>query len=163
MTYARGTLVKKPFNPAAFPREKISNQMLPEFRDFLNGEFATLVRRGCLGPFEEVRIINDPVRPRSIMPLSVEPSKPRLIYDACLLNTRCWHVGFSLNSVGSAGVLGWEGSYQGQLDGTSGPHPDILHPGSWPLFEEVWSGVTTVWTVLPFGWNESQCVYQTVS
>ena len=97
------------------------------------------------------------------MPLSVEPSKPRLIYDARRLNAACRHVCFSLDSVDSLTALGWETFYQGSLDDKSGFHHVLLHPASWPLFGAVWEGITYGWTVLPFGWNESPYVYQTVS
>ena len=97
------------------------------------------------------------------MPLSVEPSKPHLIYDARRLNATCRHVCFSLDSVGSVAALGWKGCYQGSFDDKSGFHHILLHPASWPLFGVVWEGITYVWTVLPSGWNESPFAYQTVS
>ena len=43
-------------------------------------------------------MIEDRFLPRVIMRSSVEPSKPRLIYDARRLNVRCQYVGFSLES-----------------------------------------------------------------
>ena len=160
---ARGLSVEQPFNPVTFPGEKLPNRVPNEFREFVAGEVATLVHRGCLVPFEKVRTSDGPSQPRLIMPLSVEPSKPRLIYDARRLNAACRHVRFTLDSVGSLAALGWEGCYQGSLDDKSGFHHVLLHPASWPLFGAVWEGITYVWTVLPFGWNESPYVYQTVS
>ena len=160
---ARGVSVEQPFNPAVFPGEEMPNRVPEEFHEFVTREVATLVSRGCLVPFEEVRTSEGPARPRVIMPLSVEPSKPRLIYDARRLNATCRHVSFSLDSVGSVAALGWKGCYQGSLDDKSGFHHILLHPASWPLFGVVWEGITYVWTVLPFGWNESPFVYQTVS
>ena len=139
------------------------NRVPEEFHEFVTREVATLVSRGCLVPFEEVRTSEGPTRPRVIMPLSVEPSKPRLIYDARRLNATCRHICFSLDSVGSVAALGWKGCYQGSLDDKSGFHHILLHPVSWPLFGAVWEGITYVWTVLPFGWNESPFVHQTVS
>ena len=97
------------------------------------------------------------------MPLSVEPSKPRLIYDKRRLNAACRYFCFSLDSVGSLAALGWEGCYQGSLDDKSGFHRVLLYPASWPLSGVVWEGITYVWMVLSFGWNESPYVYQTVS
>ena len=52
---ARGLSVEQPFNPVVFPGEKLPNRVPNEFREFVAGEVATLVRRGCLVPFEEVR------------------------------------------------------------------------------------------------------------
>ena len=130
LPYVRGVSVEQPFNLAAFAGEEILNRVLEEFRAFFAGEVATLVRRGCLLPFEEVRTIDGPTRPRVIIPLSVEPPKPRVIYDARLLNARCRYVGFSLDPEGYVTVLGWEGCYHGPLDDNSGFHHVLLFPVS---------------------------------
>ena len=71
--YAKGVSFEQPFNPAAFPEEEIPKRVLAEFHEFGAREVATLVCRGCLVPFEEVRTIDGPVWPRVIMPLGVEP------------------------------------------------------------------------------------------
>ena len=46
--------VEHPFNPMFFPGEKLPNRVHDEFREFVAGEVATLVQRGCLVPAEEV-------------------------------------------------------------------------------------------------------------
>ena len=71
---------------------------------------------------------DSPSRPRLIMPLRVEQSKPRLIYDARRLNAACRYVCFPLDSGGSLTTLGWEGCYKGSLDDKSGFHHVLLHP-----------------------------------
>ena len=68
---ARGVSVEQPFNPAVFPGEEMPNRVPEEFHEFVTREVATLVSRGCLVPFEEVRTSEGPARPRVIMPLSV--------------------------------------------------------------------------------------------
>ena len=104
---ARGVSIGQPFNPVVSPGEEMPNQVPKEFREFVTGEIATLVSRGCLVPFKDLRTSKGPSRPKVIMPLSVESSKPRLIYDARRLNAPCRHVCFSLDSVGSVAALGW--------------------------------------------------------
>ena len=91
---ARGVSVEQPFNPAAFPGEEMPHRVPEEFHEFVTREVATLVSRGCLVPFEEVRTSEGLARPIIVMPLSVEPSKPRLIYDARRLNATYRHVCF---------------------------------------------------------------------
>ena len=139
--------VEHPSNPVVFLGEKLPNRVPDEFREFVAREVATFVRRSCLVQFEEVRTSDGPSQPRPIMPLSVEPSKPRLIYDARRLNSACRHVCFSLDSVDSLAALGWEGYYQGSLDDKLGFHHVLLHLASRPLFGAVWEGITYVWTV----------------
>ena len=141
---ARGVWVKHPFNPVVFPGEKLPNRVPEEFREFVAGEVATPVRRGYLVPFEEVRTSDGPSRPRPIMPLSVEPSKLRLIYDARRLNTTCRHVCFFSDSGGSLAALRREGYYQGSFDDKSGFHHVLLYPASWTLFGAVWMGITYI-------------------
>ena len=160
---AGGLSVEHPLTPVVFPGEKLPDRVPDEFRELVAGEVATLVRRGCLVPSEEVRMSDGPSRPRLVMPLSVEPSKSRLIYDARRLNAACRHICSSLDSVCPLAALGWEGCYQDSLDDKSGFHPALLHPASRPLFGAVWEGTTYAWVVLPFGWNESSYVYQIVS
>ena len=116
----------------AFLWEELPSRVPAEFREFVAEEVATLVCRGYLVPLKEVRTIDGSVRPRITMPLSVEPLKPRPIYDARLLGARCLHVGLSLDLVGSVAVLGWEGCHQEFLDDMSGFHQVLLHPASWP-------------------------------
>ena len=100
-----------------------------EIREFVVREVATLVRRDCLVLFEEELTTAGPSRTR-VMPLTVEPSKLRLIYDVRWLNARCRPVCFSLDSVGSIAVLGWEGCHQGSHDDKSGLHHLLLYPAS---------------------------------
>ena len=101
----------QPLNVIVFPGEEMSNRVSEEILKFVAGEVTTLMSRGCLVPFEEVRTSGGPARPRVAMPLSVEPSKPHLIYDGRRPNATCRHACFSLDSVGSATALEWKGFY----------------------------------------------------
>ena len=124
----REVSVEHPFNPVVFPGETLPSRVPEEFCEFVAGEVATLVCRGCLVPFDEVRTSDGPSRPRLIMLLSVEPSNPCLIYDARQLHTTCRHVCFSLDSVASLAAMGWEGCYKGSFDDKSDFHYVLLHP-----------------------------------
>ena len=88
-------------------------------------------------------------RPRLIQALSVEPIKPRLIYDARPLNKCCKHVPLSMDTVGMVAQIGWQGCFQGSLDDKNGYHHVLLHPQSWALFGFTWNGMDYVWTTLP--------------
>ena len=122
------------FTPWCFSRKEPHNRVPAVLRELVTGELPPLVCRCCLAPCEEVRSIETLVRPSVIMPLSIEPSKPHLIYDASSLDARCRHIGLSLDSVRSVAVLGWEGCYQGSLDDKSGFHKVTSHPMSRPVF-----------------------------
>ena len=128
---ARGVSAEQPFNPVVIPEQEMPNRVPEEFlREFVAGEVTTLVRRGCLIPFEEMRTSEGPARPRVIMSLSVEPSKQCFIYDARPLNTTCTYFCFSLDSIGFVAALGWKSCDQGSLNNSSDFHHIFLHPAS---------------------------------
>ena len=108
---ARGLSVEQPFNPAVFTGEKLPNRVPNEFREFVAGEVATIVRRGCLVPFEEVRTNDGPSRPRLIYATECRPveaaphlrcTPPKRSMSARLL--RLGFSGFSRH-IGAGGVL----------------------------------------------------------
>eukprot|EP00903_Cladosiphon_okamuranus_P006823 g6648.t1 len=75
-----------PFDPARFPPRVFANRIPPEFNDFVDTEMRALIDRGCVVKWDNVKSPSAPARPRLTMALSVEPSKPGLIYDARPLN-----------------------------------------------------------------------------
>ena len=104
-----------------------------------------------------------PARPRMIQALSVEETKPRLMYDARPPNNVCGKVAFSMDTVARVALVASEGCFHGSPGDSSGFHHVLLHSVSWSLFGLRYQGVEYVWTVLPFGWCESPCVYHTLS
>ena len=66
-----------------------ANRIPSSHASFVNAEIKSLVERGCVVKRSEVRGPPGPVRLRLIQAVSVEETKPRLIYDARALNQRC--------------------------------------------------------------------------
>ena len=64
----------------------MQNRIPPEFDPFVADQVQTLLARGCIAPWADVKTESAPARPRMVMPLGVEPTKPRMIYDARALN-----------------------------------------------------------------------------
>lgn len=164
LTYEfRGKSRESPYRVDAFPGEVFSNRVPPEFEEFVQSEVDSLIARGCLIPWEEVKAPQGPTRPRLIQASSVEPSKPRLICDARPLNACCKHVPFTMDTVARVAGVAEKGCFQGSVDDKSGFHQVLLHPNSWPSFGVRWRDQDFVWSVLPFGWNESPFVYHALS
>ena len=113
-----------------------------------------MVRRLCLV---------GPVRPRLIQALSVEETKPRLIYDAWTLNQRCKRIRFTMDTVARVANVASEGCFQRSSDDLSAFHHTLLNPASWPLFGLEHRGVDYAWCVLPFGVCECPYVYHALS
>ena len=57
----------------------------------MNNERESLVQKGSLAAWSTVADTKTQPRPRIYLPLGVEPSKPRLIWDARYLNSICKH------------------------------------------------------------------------
>lgn len=70
--------------------------------------------------------------------LSVEPSNPRLIYDARPLNECCKLVRFSMDTASRVASVAAKGCFQSSLDDKSGFRHVLLQPHSWPLFGVRW-------------------------
>ena len=68
------------------------------------------------------------------MALSVEETKPRLIYGARPLNKRCRGIPFSMDTVARLANVASRGCYMTSLDDASAFHHILPLPCSWPLF-----------------------------
>ena len=158
----RGPSAEHPFQVDRFPGLALPNRIPPEFDDFVRAEIGTLVGRGCVARWDDVRGATGPARPRLIMPLSVEPSKPRLIYDARSLNQHVADFPFSMDTVGRVAQIAAEMCFMTSIDDASAFHHIGIHAASWPLLGFSYDGVDYVWRVLPFGFKSSPWVYHTL-
>jgi len=116
-----------------FYREE--NHVAPAFQHWVSSQIKDLARTGVMRPWDE-RCMSSKV-PIVIAPLIVEPSKPRLIYDARYIN--CF---LSLPSVNMAGAgkipsCCWKDMYLITLDHKSGYFHVPLHPSSWTYLVSV--------------------------
>lgn len=154
---SRGPSLEFPFRDSYFQGEVYSNRVQASFHEFVHDDIRSLAHRGCIVSSESVRSRQSPMRPRLIQALSVELVKPRLMYDERPLNKCCKHVSFVMDTVGTVAQIGCQGCFQGSLDHKSGYHI-LLHPQSWVLCGFTWREMGYVWTIIPFGWNESPVV-----
>ena len=69
------------------------------------------------------------------MPMSVEETKPRLIYDAWPLNKRCRGIPFSMDTVARVANVASRGCYMTSLDDASAFYHIFLRASSWPPFD----------------------------
>lgn len=159
----RGPSVDQPFNPDRFKGAVFRNRIPPGFTDFVDSEISSLASLGCIAKWSDVRGPGGLARPRMIMPLSVEESKPRLIYDARQLNACIRDFPFSMDTVGRVAGVASEDCFMTSLDDKAAFHHILLRPSSWPLFGFSYKGVDYVWRVLPFGFKPSPWVYHTLA
>ena len=62
--------------------------------------------------------------------VSVEETKPRLIYDARPLNKFFEHLPLSMDTVGRVGIVAFPGCFMTSLDDSSDFHHVLIHPSS---------------------------------
>jgi len=159
----RGPPVDQPFDRGRFRGAIFSNRIPPAFRDFVDSEISSLLRLGCVARWDDVRGPDDPVAPLLQMSLSVEESKPRLIYDARPLNACIRDFLFSMDTVARVAQVASPDCFMNSLDDKSAFHHILLRLSSWPLFGFKYAGVSYRWRVLPFGFCASPWVYHTLS
>lgn len=106
----KGSRIGFPFRGSKFSGEIDSNGISAQFEGFVRSEI----------PWYQVRTADGSRRPGLIQALSVEPTKPRLIYDARPLDKHYRHAPFHMDSVGTLTQVAWQSCYQGSLDDRSG-------------------------------------------
>ena len=161
--HARGSFQGKPYNGAHLTPVQFPNHVPDEFTGWVTTEVTSLVESGCVARWEDVADTSRYPMPHMVLPLGVEPKKPRLIWDARWLNLMCVHNSFSMDGVGKVSQCSWRGAHQVTLDHKAGYHHVALNPDSWQYFGFEWQGVFYVFTVLAFGWCSAPFIYASLS
>ena len=96
--------------------------------------------------------------PHLVLPLTVEPTKPRLCHDARFLNLWMRDMPFKLDTLFDLPRYVGRDTYQTILDDKSG-YDHLLSVESRTFFGMQWGGWYFVYNTLPFGWKISPFVY----
>ena len=96
------------------------------------------------------------------MPITVEPSKPRMCHDEHFLNLwmKCPTVKF--DPITDLPRYVEQYHYQTKLDDKSGYDRVKLTEDSRTFFGIAWKGYFFVYNTPPFGWSPSAYIYQTI-
>lgn len=98
--------------------------------------------------------------PKVIMPLTVEPSKPRLCHDARFINLWTRDLPFNLDTLKDVHRLVEKDAYMICCDEKSGYDHIKLTKESEEYFEVQFGGWVFTYTTLPLGWKASPYIYQ---
>ncbi|XP_069134615.1 uncharacterized protein [Argopecten irradians] len=98
--------------------------------------------------------------PYLVMPLTVEPSKPRLCHDERFLNLWIKDNSFTLDTLKEVPRVIPKGSYMSNIDDKSGYDHISLSVNSRKYFGVQFGGWDLVYTSLPFGFKASAYIYQ---
>ena len=134
--------------------------------NFVCKQFAPFIRQTLLNRLKTGAIVlkgrvNQCHSPHLVMPLTVDPTKPRLCYDARYLNLWMCDVPFTLDSLSNLPRYVHPNSYQTVLDDKSGYDHILLQRQGWHYFGIQWGGWYFLHVSLPFGWKISPYIYHT--
>ncbi|KAK3738628.1 hypothetical protein QZH41_009488 [Actinostola sp. cb2023] len=140
---------------ASFPNSKSCDN----FAKFISETILGRVRNGSLIIWGEVGEVEPP---HLVMPITIEPNKPRMCHDERLLN--CWikDCPFSLDYITDLPRYVGLDHFQTTFDDKSGYDHVRLHPASRKYFGLEWSGWYFVYSTLPFGWKASAYIYNSI-
>lgn len=129
------------------------------FSEFISEAVLKRVAQGTVAVWGRVNVAS---LPYLVLPLTVEPSKPRLCLDARFLNLWMRDSPFTLDKLINVTRFVYKDSYISKCDDKSGYDHVLLKTSSQPLVGFEWSGWWFVCRTLPFGWKESPFVYHTI-
>ena len=140
------------------PRDKLSKttRHVNLFVNFIQKTLMDRLRTGAISWLSRVGEVEPPFL---VLPLTVEPTKPRLCHDARFLNLWMEDKPFTLDTLNDLPRYVAKDLYQTVLDDKSGYDQILLSEDSLPFFGIQWRGWYFTDNTLPFGWKISPYVY----
>ena len=137
---------------------KFPNVSCKPFVSFVEETLVAHLRSGAISLLGRAGVVDPPF---IVLPLTVEPTKPRLCHDARYLNLWMRDMPFSLDRLIDLPRYVGKDTYQTVLDDKSGYDHILLSEDSRTYFGIQWGGWYFTYNTLPFGWKISPFVYHT--
>lgn len=147
-------------SPLPPPKIFKNNSSCHGFEEFIDKTILQRVKNGALSVWGRVGEV-DP--PHLVMPLTVEPTKPRLCNDNRYLNLWMVDKPFVLDNLSHLPRYLHKDCFQTLLDDKSGYDHIFLDEKSRTFFGIEWKGWFFVSNVIPFGWKLSAFIYHSTS
>lgn len=152
----QGKFYDSPIPPSAcFPNSKSCE----EFTDFISSTISQRLANGSISVWGKV---GECTPPYLVMPLTVEPTKPRLCHDERFLNLWVKDSPFTLDYISNLPRYVGKDSFQTTIDDKSGYDHVRLAENSRKFFGLQWQGVYYLYHTIPFGWKASAYIYHTI-
>ena len=158
-SYTKETFKNKMVEGNRPPKYILENYVPEEFYKFVSDTVKEYLSILMVRKWKDVKGPEDDDIPHLVLPLGVEPNKPRLIYDARFLNLFLIYLAFTMENVGKVPQMAWKGMYLFSIDHKSGYLHVPIHRSSWKYLGFYWDGEYYVYTCLPFGTSFSPYVY----
>ena len=159
-THFKGNFKGKPYDSEKPPT--VYFQIAPGCKKY--GQFIcdTLYQKIRSGAIRVLGKVGECCPPHVVMPLVVEPSKPRLCHDDRFLNLWVRDLPFKLDTLRDVHRLVRENAVMVTTDDKSGYDHVRLSSHSQEYFGLEFGGYFMVYTVLPFGFKASPYIYQMI-
>lgn len=154
----KGNYKGRPFDSDIPPKQFFPNApSCKSYTSFIRGEINERLKNGSFRLWGKV---GECSLPKVIMPLTVEPSKPRLCHDARFINLWTRDLPFSLDTLKDVHRLVEKDAHMICCDEKSGYDHIKLTRESEEYFGVQFGGWVFTYTTLPFGWKASPYIYQ---
>lgn len=156
----KGNFAGKPFDSDIPPSMYFPNaKKCQDHATFIKETLSDRVRNGSLLVWGKV---GSCLPPHLVMPLTVEPTKPRLCHDERFLNLWIVDKPFNLDTLKDVPRLIPEGSYMSSVDDKSGYDHVRLSENSRTYFGVQFGGWYLVFATIPFGFKTSAYIYNSI-
>lgn len=137
-------------------------QNAPICKRYVNFICEALCEKIASGSIHVLGRLGECTLPTLIMPLTVEPTKPRLCHDDRFINLWTKDNPFHLETLRDIHRLIGKDSYLISCDEKSGYDHVRLSKESQTYFGIQFGGYVMTYTTIPFGWKASPFIYQTI-
>ncbi|XP_062591418.1 uncharacterized protein LOC134252891 [Saccostrea cucullata] len=159
-THFRGNFRGSSYNSLLPPKRFFHNSpVCKQFKEFICSE---LYERIVNGSLSVVGKIGECELPHTIMPLTVEPTKPRLCHDDRYINLWTKDMPFQLENLKHVPRMVEKDMKMITCDEKSGYDHVNLCQNSRKYFGIQFGGWVLTYNTLPFGWKASPYIYQTI-
>ena len=156
----KGDFQGKFYNSATPPAAFFPNsKSCLDFVEFISSTILDRVKNGSLLVWEKVGSVQPP---HLVLPITLEPTKPRMYHDECFLNLWIKDLPLSVDYISGLPRYVFKSHFQTTFDDKSGYDPIKLSPDSFTFVGLEWKGWYFCYKTLPFGWKASAYVYHTV-
>ncbi|KAK3728299.1 hypothetical protein QZH41_001229 [Actinostola sp. cb2023] len=156
----KGSFQGQHYNSPRPPRATFpNNKSCIGFEEFISATISQRLKNGSLSLWGKV---GGPSPPHLVMPITIEPSKPRMCHDERFLNLWIKDCPLRLDYISNLPRYVTKASFQTTMDDKSGYEHVALSPQSRTYFGIEWQGWYFVYHTIPFGWKASAYVYHTI-
>ncbi|KAK3730065.1 hypothetical protein QZH41_009896, partial [Actinostola sp. cb2023] len=156
----KGSFQGQHYNSLGPPKATFdNNKSCIGFEEFITSTISQRLKNGSLSLWGKIGCSNPPYL---VMPITIEPTKPRMCHDERFLNLWIKDSPLKLDYISNLPRYVSKSSFQTTMDDKSDYDHVALSPQSRVYFGIQWQGWYFVYNTIPFGWKASAYIYHTI-